>query len=95
MQQFNDQANLQLTMSQNLRNLVEEQAELHQILSNPTRLLILRSLEKQEMSVGEIAEQIGATLYFLTARETVNVIKTLEDEHGQINYNQARNYRYL
>ena len=49
-------------MSQDFRNLAEEQAELHQILSNPSRLLILRSLEQQEMSVGEIAEQIGATL---------------------------------
>ena len=49
-------------MSQDLRNLAEEQAELHQILSNPTRLLILRSLAQQERSVGEIAEQIGATL---------------------------------
>ncbi len=49
-------------MSDNLRNIAEEQAELHQILSNSSRLLILRSLEQQEMSVGEIAEQIGATL---------------------------------
>ena len=49
-------------MSDDLRNLAEEQAELHQILSNPTRLLILRSLDRQELSVGEIAEQIGATL---------------------------------
>ena len=49
-------------MSDNLRNIAEEQAELHQILSNPSRLLILRSLEQQEMSVGDIAEQIGATL---------------------------------
>ena len=49
-------------MSEDLRNLAEEQAELHHILSNPTRLLILRSLEQQERSVGEIAEQIGATL---------------------------------
>ena len=49
-------------MSQELRNLAEEQAELHQILSNSSRLLILRSLEHHEMSVGEIAEQIGATL---------------------------------
>jgi DNA-binding transcriptional ArsR family regulator len=49
-------------MSENLRNLAEEQAELHQILSNPTRLLILRSLAQSERSVGEIAETIGATL---------------------------------
>ena len=49
-------------MSQDFRNLAEEQAELHQILSNSSRLMILRSLEQREMSVGEIAEQIGATL---------------------------------
>ena len=49
-------------MSEDLRNLAVEQAELHQILSNSTRLLILHALEQQEMSVGEIAEQIGASL---------------------------------
>ena len=49
-------------MSDNLRNTAEEQAELHQILSNPSRLLILRSLKEQPLSVGDIAEQIGATL---------------------------------
>jgi ArsR family transcriptional regulator len=49
-------------MSHNLRNLAEVQAEVHQILSNPTRLLILRSIAGQERSVGEIADQIGATL---------------------------------
>jgi DNA-binding transcriptional ArsR family regulator len=49
-------------MSQDLRNLVEEQAELHHILSNPSRLLILRSLAEQALSVGDIAEKIGATL---------------------------------
>jgi ArsR family transcriptional regulator, virulence genes transcriptional regulator len=45
-----------------MRNLIEEQAEIHQILSNPSRLLILHSLVEKEMSVGEIAEQIGASL---------------------------------
>ena len=49
-------------MSQDSRNHVEAQAELHQILSNPSRLLILRSLAEQALSVGEIAEQIGASL---------------------------------
>ena len=49
-------------MSEDLRNLALEQAELHQILSNSTRLLILHALEQQEMSVGEIAEQIDASL---------------------------------
>ena len=49
-------------MSEDLRNLAVEQAELHQILSNSTRLLILHALEQQEMSVGEIAEQIDASL---------------------------------
>ena len=42
--------------------IIEEQAELHQVFSNPSRLLILSTLETQEMSVGEIAERIGATL---------------------------------
>jgi DNA-binding transcriptional ArsR family regulator len=49
-------------MSKKLCTLVEEQAEIHQVFSNPSRLLILRALEYQEMSVGEIAEKIGATL---------------------------------
>ena len=49
-------------MSQDLRYHVEEQAELHQILSNPSRLMILRSLAEQALSVGELAEQIGASL---------------------------------
>jgi ArsR family transcriptional regulator len=49
-------------MSQDLRNHLEAQAEIHQILSNRSRLLILRSLSEQTMSVGEIAEQIGASL---------------------------------
>jgi DNA-binding transcriptional ArsR family regulator len=49
-------------MTQNLRNLVEEQAEIHQVLSNPSRLLILCALLEKELSVGEIAEQIGASL---------------------------------
>ena len=49
-------------MSQEIRSLVEEQAELHQVLSNPSRLLILRLLEGQALSVGEIAEQIDASL---------------------------------
>lgn len=49
-------------MSENLRNQIEGQAEIHQILSNSSRLRILCALEQKEMSVGEIAEQIGATL---------------------------------
>jgi len=49
-------------MPENLRNRIEEQAELHQVLSNSSRLLILSALVEREMSVGEIAEQIGASL---------------------------------
>jgi DNA-binding transcriptional ArsR family regulator len=40
----------------------EEQAEIFQLFSNASRILIMRALEKQEMSVGELAEVIGATL---------------------------------
>jgi DNA-binding transcriptional ArsR family regulator len=49
-------------MSNNLHNCLEEQAEIHQVLSNSSRLQILRVLEKQEISVGDLAEKIGATL---------------------------------
>jgi DNA-binding transcriptional ArsR family regulator len=49
-------------MSENLHNHLEEQAELHQVLSNSSRLNILLSLVETEMSVGDIAEKIGATL---------------------------------
>jgi ArsR family transcriptional regulator len=49
-------------MSQKSRNWIKEQAQIHQVLSNPTRLLILRSLVENEMSVGELAEKIGATM---------------------------------
>ena len=45
-----------------MRNLIEEQVEIYQVLSNPSRLLILRSLMENEKSVGELAEQIGASL---------------------------------
>ena len=41
---------------------VEEQAEIFQLLSNASRILIMKSLQNHEMTVGEIAEQIGATL---------------------------------
>jgi DNA-binding transcriptional ArsR family regulator len=40
----------------------EEQAEIHQIFSNPRRILILWLLESEERSVSDIAEYIGASL---------------------------------
>jgi TusA-related sulfurtransferase/DNA-binding HxlR family transcriptional regulator len=43
-------------------SLIEEQAQIHQIFSNPWRILIVWVLEKQERSVSEIAEEIGTTL---------------------------------
>lgn len=49
-------------MPENLRNRIEAQAEIHQVLSNPSRLRILCALTERERSVGDIAEQIGATL---------------------------------
>lgn len=49
-------------MDTKLESSAEEQAEIHQVFSNPRRLLILRMLDAQEMSVGEIAEEIGASL---------------------------------
>ena len=43
-------------------SLAEEQAEIYQVFSNPKRILILWLLDIQEMSVGDIAEEIGATI---------------------------------
>ena len=41
---------------------IEAQAEVFQLLSNASRILIMKTLQNKEMSVGEIAEEIGATL---------------------------------
>ena len=41
---------------------IDEQAEIFQLLSNASRILIMKTLQNQEKSVGEIAEEIGATL---------------------------------
>lgn len=41
---------------------IDEQAEIFQLLSNTSRILIMKTLQNQEKSVGEIAEEIGATL---------------------------------
>ena len=49
-------------MSEEIQFLVDEQAQIHQILSNSWRILILWALETREKSVGEIADTIGATL---------------------------------
>jgi len=40
----------------------EIQARMYQVLTNPRRVLILRALAGQEMSVGEIAAKVGATM---------------------------------
>ena len=40
----------------------EEQARQYQVLTNPRRVLILCALAGQEMSVGEIAAKVGASM---------------------------------
>lgn len=40
----------------------ETQARMYQVLTNPRRVLILRALVEHEMSVGEIANQVGASM---------------------------------
>jgi DNA-binding transcriptional ArsR family regulator len=40
----------------------EQTAEIHRVLANPRRLKILRALGREEMSVGELADLIGASL---------------------------------
>lgn len=49
-------------MDTEFQSQVEEQAQVHQIFSNHWRILILWVLEKQENSVGEIADAIGTTM---------------------------------
>ena len=41
---------------------IDEQAKIFQLLSNASRILIMKTLQNQEKSVSEIAEEIGATL---------------------------------
>jgi DNA-binding transcriptional ArsR family regulator len=40
----------------------ERTAEIHRVLANPRRLRILWALKHRELSVGELAEVIGASL---------------------------------
>ena len=49
-------------MSHKTEISIEDQAGIFQILSNASRILIIKALENKEMSVGEISEAIGATL---------------------------------
>jgi TusA-related sulfurtransferase/DNA-binding HxlR family transcriptional regulator len=45
-----------------LQSFVEEQAQIHQVLSNVWRIMIMWVLDTQEKSVSDIAQSIGATL---------------------------------
>ena len=49
-------------MTQNLQVLAQQQADIFNLFSNSRRLLILWLLEEKELSVGDIADSIGATL---------------------------------
>jgi ArsR family transcriptional regulator len=40
----------------------ETQARRYQVLTNPRRILILQALKGHEMSVGEIATKVGASM---------------------------------
>lgn len=45
-----------------LGNMAHQQADFCRIFSSPTRILILWALQEKEMSVGAIAEAVGASL---------------------------------
>lgn len=49
-------------MNNQLVEWAEHQARLHQVLTNPRRVLILHALANQELSVGEIAARIDTSL---------------------------------
>ena len=50
------------TMDLETQNLAAKQAQLCGVFSNAKRILILWLLRRQELSVGEIAEEIGTSL---------------------------------
>lgn len=49
-------------MNARLKEMAERQAELCKVFGNPSRVMILWLLVDQQSSVGEIAEEIGASL---------------------------------
>jgi len=49
-------------MTQALRKLAEEQAELYRVFGNASRILILWSLSERELPVSEIASEVGTSL---------------------------------
>ena len=51
-----------VNMHTNLVNLANERAKMFKIFGNSRRILIFSLLQEQERSVGEIAEQVGASL---------------------------------
>ena len=55
------------------KELFQIHAEYCRVLANPKRLMILACLDKREMSVGELAETIGAPLS--TVSQHLNVLK--------------------
>jgi DNA-binding transcriptional ArsR family regulator len=49
-------------MHKDMINLAEQQAEICKTFSNPTRILILWTLSEDELSVGEIANAVNASI---------------------------------
>jgi DNA-binding transcriptional ArsR family regulator len=49
-------------MQTNMINVAEHQAEICKAFSNPTRILILWTLSEEELSVGEIANTVNASI---------------------------------
>ena len=49
-------------MESNIVTLAKEQAKTFRIFGNSRRILIFHLLQEHELSVGEIAEQVGASL---------------------------------
>jgi ArsR family transcriptional regulator len=49
-------------MDTGILHWAETQAKQYQVLTNPRRVLILRALSEREMSVGEIAAEVGTSM---------------------------------
>jgi DNA-binding transcriptional ArsR family regulator len=63
-------------MDLSVKKLAEQQAELCKLFGNASRILIVWSLAKRELPVGEIADEVGTSL------QNISQHLSLLKEHG-------------
>lgn len=82
-------------MDERIQRLAKDQAKYCSVFTNPNRILILWILGNQELSVGEIAATIGASLPNVSQQLRVmkekNVLTSRRDGHT-VYYRVAKNH---